>query len=69
MSMSAKFKGLIRDLDHETFQDLHQFIAVEAEQRRSETAFQVENIHPSMTPEQRDQAASEITRALNQRPA
>jgi hypothetical protein len=67
VSIGSKFKTLIRDLDPESFEDLRRLVDDEVEQRRSETAFQMESINTRMTAEERHQAAREIARVLKER--
>ena len=66
MSISSRFQDLVRDLDQDSLEDLGQFVTTEIEQRRGETGFQVESIHPQMTLAEREQAANEIARALRE---
>jgi hypothetical protein len=64
MSMSKKFETLVRNLDRETLDDLRLTVASEIGGRRQKSAIKVEDIHPGMTPTQRDQATEEIARVL-----
>jgi hypothetical protein len=67
VSMRAKFEALIRDLDKDALEQLRRTVASEIDGRReSSGAFQVENIHPRMTAEEKDQAAKDIVRVLRE---
>jgi hypothetical protein len=67
VSMRAKFEALVRDLDKEALEQLRRSVTSEIDGRRETTgAFQMENIHPRMTAEEKDQAAKEIVRVLRE---
>jgi hypothetical protein len=63
----TKFKTLVRELDEPTLEQLFRQVAAEIEQRRQETAIQLKDIHPRMTPEEKAQATLEIARVLRER--
>jgi len=62
--MNSKFDDLVRSLDPQTLEELRRSVASELGGRRDETAIQIEQIHPKMSAEERDQAAREIGRVL-----
>ena len=62
--MNSKFDDLVRSLDPQTLEELRRAVASELGGRRDETAIQIEQIHPKMSAEARDQAAREIGRVL-----
>ena len=62
--MNSKFDDLVRSLDPLTLEELRRAVASELGGRRDETAIQIEQIHPKMSAEARDQAAREIGRVL-----
>jgi len=62
--MNSKFDDLVRSLDPQTLEELRRSVASELGGRRDETAIQIEQIHPKMSAEARDQAAREIGRVL-----
>ena len=62
--MKSKFRALVRDLDGAALDELRRSVAAEVEGRRLKTAIQMEDIHPMMSAEQKQQAMEEIARAL-----
>jgi hypothetical protein len=66
MSIHSKFKTLVRELDGETLAELSRFVASELS-RNSKTEFQIDQIHPRMTPAEKERAAKEITQVLRER--
>lgn len=62
--MNSKFDDLVRSLDPQTLEELRRSVASELGGRREETAIQIEQIHPKMSAEAKDQAAREIGRVL-----
>lgn len=62
--MNAKFDDLVRSLDPPTLEELRRSVAAELGGRREETAIQLEQIHPKMSAEAREEAAREIGRVL-----
>jgi hypothetical protein len=64
--MRAEFDKLVQELDDAALAELHRSVASEAEDRRRKTAFQFEQIRPDMSAAEKDQAASEIARALRE---
>jgi hypothetical protein len=62
--MNAKFDDLVRSLDPQTLEELRRSVAAELGGRREESAIQIENIHPKMSVEAREEAAREIGRVL-----
>jgi hypothetical protein len=67
VSMRVKFEALVRDLDKEALEQLRRSVTSEIDGRRETAgAFQMENIHPRMTAEEKDAAAKEIVRVLRE---
>ena len=67
VSMRAKFEALVRDLDKESLEQLQRSVRSEIDGRRETTGtFQMENIDPRMTAEEKDAAAKEIVRVLRE---
>ena len=67
VSMRAKFEALVRDLDKDALEQLRRSVTSEIDGRReTEGAFQMENIHPRMTAEEKDAATKEIVRVLRE---
>lgn len=64
--MRAEFDKLVQDLDDVALVELHRSIAAEAEGRRLKSAFQFEQIRPGMTQAEKEHAAAEIARALQE---
>ena len=62
--MNTKFDELVRTLDPGTLEELRRSVAAEMGGRREQTAIQIEQIHPKMTLEAREEAAREIARVL-----
>jgi len=62
--MNSKFDDLVRSLDPQTLEELRRSVATELGGRREETAIQIEQIHPKMSAEAREEAAREIGRVL-----
>ncbi len=63
MTIPAKFKALVRELDQEALEELRQLVASELS-RQSKAAFQMDQIHPRMTPAEKERAAREIAEVL-----
>jgi hypothetical protein len=64
MSVKAKFKALVRELDAASLEDLRRSVATEVEGRRQKDAIKMEDIHPRMSAEDKQRAMEEIARAL-----
>ena len=64
--MQAEFDKLVQELDDAALVALHHSVASEAEGRRLRTAFQFEQIRVGMTPTEKEHAAAEIARALQE---
>ncbi len=62
--MNSKFDDLVQSLDAQTLEELRRSVAAELGGRHEETAIQIEQIHPRMTVEAREDAAREIARVL-----
>ena len=62
--MNSKFDDLVRSLDPQTLEELRRSVETELGGRREETAIQIEQIHPKMSAEAREEAAREIGRVL-----
>ena len=62
--MKTKFDDLVRSLDPQAIAELRRSVAAELEERRGQTAIQIEHIHPKMTAEAREEAVREIGRVL-----
>lgn len=62
--MNAKFDDLVKSLDPPTLEELRRSVAAELGGRREESAIQLEQIHPKMSAEAREEAAREIGRVL-----
>jgi hypothetical protein len=62
--MNSKFDDLVRSLDPQTLEELRRSVAAELGGRHEATAIQIEQIHPRMTVEAREDAAREIARVL-----
>ena len=62
--MNAKFDDLVRSLDPQTLEELRRSVATELDGRHEEAAIQLEQIHPKMSAEAREDAAREIARVL-----
>ncbi|HEY6394976.1 MAG TPA: hypothetical protein VIX12_06120 [Candidatus Binataceae bacterium] len=63
----SQFKTFVRELDQATLEQLRRQVATEMEQRRQETAVQIDDIHPRMSAEDKARAALEIARILGER--
>ncbi len=63
--MDSKFDDLVRGLTPEMLEELRRAVVSETGQRHQQSAIQLEQIHPRMTDEQREQAAAEIARVLS----
>jgi hypothetical protein len=63
--MNTKFDDLVQSLDPGTLEELRRSVAAELGGRREQTAIQIEQIHPRMTAEAREEAAREIARVLH----
>ena len=64
MSVRAKFRALVRDLDGATLEELRRSVAQEVEGRRQRDAIKLEDIHPRMSAEDKVRAMDEIQRVL-----
>jgi DNA-directed RNA polymerase subunit F len=62
--MNAKFDDLVQSLDPATLEELRRSVTAELGDRREKTAIKIEEIHPRMTAEAREEAAREIARVL-----
>ena len=62
--MNSKFDDLVQGLDAQTLEELRRSVAAELGGRHEQTAIQIEQIHPKMTVEAREDAAREIARVL-----
>ena len=62
--MNAKFDDLVRSLDAQTLEELRRSVVTELGGRHEEAAIQIEQIHPKMSAEAREDAAREIARVL-----
>jgi hypothetical protein len=62
--VNSKFDDLVRSLDPRTLEDLKKSVVAELGERREETAIQIEQIHPKMSADAREEAAREIGRVL-----
>lgn len=62
--MNTKFDDLVQSLDPRTLEELRRSVAAELGGRREQSAIQIEQIHPKMTSEAREEAAREIARVL-----
>ena len=61
--MNSKFDDLVRSLDPQTLEELKRSVVAELGGRREE-AIQIEQIHPKMSADAREEAAREIGRVL-----
>ena len=66
MNVGAKFKSLIRDLDPQALQELSRLVSSELS-RQTKTAFEIDQIHPRMSPAEKERAAREIAEVLKGR--
>lgn len=64
MSMKAKFKALVQELDREGLEELRRSVASEMEGRRRKGSIRMEHIHPRMSAEEKERAAQEIARVM-----
>ncbi len=64
MSMKAKFKTLVHELDRDALEELGRSVASEMEGRRRQSAIKLEHIHPRMSAEEKERAAREIARVI-----
>jgi hypothetical protein len=64
MSVKAKFRALVRELDAAGLEELRRSVASEVEGRRQQSAIKLEEIRPGMTAEDKERAMAEIARAL-----
>ena len=62
--MKTRFDDLVQSLDAATLEELRRSVAAEVGGRREHTAIKIEEIHPRMTAEAREEAAREIARVL-----
>ena len=62
--MNSKFDDLVRSMDPQTLEELRRSVVTELGGRREETAIQLEQIHPKMSADAREEAAREIGRVL-----
>lgn len=62
--MNSKFDDLVRSLDPQTLEELRRSVIAELGGRREEAAIQIEQIHPKMSSDAREEAAREIGRVL-----
>ena len=66
MSLNRKFQALVRDLDPTALEELNRLVTSELE-RHANSGLRIDQIHPRMTPADRERAIEEITRILKQR--
>jgi len=66
--MNTQFDELVHGLDQATLELLRRSVSEEVEQRREQTAIQLEHIHARMSDAQREEAAREIARVLRGEP-
>lgn len=64
--MNKEFKTLVRGLDPEALEQLRRHVATEIEGRRQKSAIQMGDIHPRMSAAEKEQAAMEIARVLEE---
>lgn len=62
--MKATFDDLVQSLDPATLEELRRSVAAELVGRREQSAIKIEEIHPRMTAQAREEAAREIARVL-----
>lgn len=62
--MNTKFDELVHSLDQRMLEELRRSVITEVNTRREQTSIQIEQIHPKMSLEAREEAAREIARAL-----
>ena len=67
MNANPNLTELVRRLDAETLNELRRSIDSEMEERQEASSFQIEEIHPGMSADDWQRAASEIARALKSR--
>ncbi len=63
--MDSKFDDLVRSLTPQMLEELRRAVVSEAGQRYQQSAIPLEQIHPRMSDEHREQAAAEIARVLS----
>ena len=62
--MNSQFDELVRSLEANTLEELRRAVASELGGRRQQTAIRLEDIHPKMSADQKDEAARQIARVL-----
>ena len=62
MSLPAKFKALVHDLDKAALEELGRLVA--SELSRSKGPFEINQIHPRMSQAEKERAAREIADVL-----
>lgn len=62
--MNTKFDDLVQSLDERMLEELRRSVTGEVNARREQKAIQIEEIHPKMSQQAREEAAREIARAL-----
>lgn len=62
--MNKSFDDLVQSLDPATLEELRRSVTAEVGGRREKSAIKMEEIHPRMTAEAREEAAREIARVL-----
>lgn len=62
--MNSQFDDLVRSLEADTLEELRRAVVSEIGGRRQETALRLEDIHPKMSTDQKDEAARQIARVL-----
>jgi hypothetical protein len=62
--MNSKFDDLVRSLEAGTLEELGRAVASEIGGRRQQTSIRLEDIHPKMSADQKDEAARQIARVL-----
>lgn len=62
--MNSKFDDLVRSMDPQTLEELKRSVTAELAGHREQSAIQIEQIHPKMSADAREEAAREIGRVL-----
>jgi hypothetical protein len=63
--MDSKFDELVKSLQQPMLEELRRSVAAEINERRGQTAIQVEDIHARMSSEDKLRAMEEISRVLH----
>ena len=64
--MDSKFDELVRGLEQPMLEELRRSVTAEMNQRRAQTAIQMEDIHARMSSDDKLRAMDEIARVLRQ---